>query len=318
MKRYLLRRAGQAVFVLWAAFTLSFLILYLLPGDAVSAKLAGGEAGASMTAEQVAAARAEYGLDSPLPVQYLNRLVSALHGDFGRSVATGDDATHMVVTALPPTLAVTGLALVFAVAFGGGSAFLGTFTRFRWLRQALLSLPSLAISLPPFWVGLLLIQFFSFRLRLLPALGTQGFSAVILPAITLALPTGAIIGQVLAKSLVTQQEQPYAEIAAAKGASRWRVHFGHLLRNAAVPTLTVAGVVAGNLVAGSVITETVFSRDGVGRVTASAVTAQDVPVVQAVIVLAALVFVVLNLVVDLLYPLLDPRIARTPAEVARG
>ncbi|MGW4520938.1 ABC transporter permease [Amycolatopsis sp. NPDC004378] len=317
MRRYLLRRVGQAVFVLWAAFTLSFLILYLLPGDAVSAKLASGEAGSSATPEQLAAARAEYGLDSPLPVQYGKRLVSALHGDFGKSVTTGDDATHMVVTALPPTLAVTGLALVFAVVFGGGSAFLGTFTRFRWLRQALLSLPSLAISLPPFWVGLLLIQFFSFRLRLLPALGTQGFATIILPAITLALPTGAIIGQVLAKSLATQQEEPYAEIAAAKGASRWRVHFGHLLRNAAVPTLTVAGVVAGNLVAGSVITETVFSRDGVGRITAAAVTAEDVPVVQAVIVLAALVFVVLNLVVDLLYPLLDPRIARTP-EVARG
>ena len=121
----------------------------------------------------------------------------------------------------------------------------------------------------------------------------------------------------LAKSLATQLEQPYAEIARAKGASRRRVHFGQLLRNAAVPTLTLAGVVAGNLVAGSVVTETVFSRDGVGRITAAAVTAQDIPVVQAVIVLAALVFVLLNLVVDLLYPLLDPRIARTP-EVARG
>ena len=310
MKRYLLRRIGQAVFVLWAAFTLSFLILYLLPGDAVSAKLGASEAGLSATPEQLAAARAEYGLDEPIPVQYGRRLLSALHGDFGRSIATGDDATHMVVTALPPTLAVTGLALVFAVAFGAGSAILGTYTRLRWLRQFLLSLPSLGISLPTFWVGLLLIQFFSFKLRWLPALGTQGFASLILPALTLALFNGAIIGQILAKSLSTQQEEPYAEIAAAKGASRWRVHFGHVLRNALAPALTITGVVAGNMIASAVITETVFSRDGVGRITAAAVTAQDIPVVQAVIVLSALAFVALNLLVDLLYPLLDPRIAQ--------
>ncbi|RSM79111.1 peptide ABC transporter permease [Amycolatopsis sp. WAC 01375] len=308
MRRYLLRRILQAVFVLWAAFTVSFVILYLLPGDAVSAKLGGGEAGLSVTPEQLAAAKAEYGLDDPLPLQYGKRLLAALQGDFGRSIATGDDATNMVVSALPPTLAVTGFALVLAILFGGGIAIAGTVTRHRRLGNLLLALPPLGISLPSFWVGLVLIQFFSFQLKLLPALGSNGFESLILPAITLAIPTGAIIGQVLAKSLRTQLAEPYAEIALAKGASRSRVHFGHLLRNAAVPTLTIAGVVAGNLIAGSVITETVFSRDGLGRVTSSAVTAQDIPVVQAVIVLAALVFVGINLLVDLVYPLLDPRI----------
>ncbi|MFI9448903.1 ABC transporter permease [Amycolatopsis sp. NPDC052450] len=308
MRRYLLRRILQAVFVLWAAFTVSFVILYLLPGDAVSAKLGGGEGGLSVTPEQLAAAKAEYGFDDPLPLQYGKRLLAALQGDFGRSIATGDDATNMVVSALPPTLAVTGFALVLAILFGGGIAIAGTVTRQRRLGDLLLALPPLGISLPPFWVGLLLIQFFSFQLKLLPALGSNGFESLILPAITLAIPTGAIIGQVLAKSLRTQLAEPYAEIALAKGASRSRVHFGHLLRNAAVPTLTIAGVVAGNLIAGSVITETVFSRDGLGRVTSSAVTAHDIPVVQAVIVLAALMFVGINLLVDLVYPLLDPRI----------
>jgi peptide/nickel transport system permease protein len=314
MRSTVIRRLLQAVVVLWAAFTLSFVILYLLPGDAVLTKLGSAEGGITASPEQIAQARAEYGLDDPVLTQYGKRLLAALHGDFGRSVATGDDATHMVVSALPPTLAVTGLALLLAVFFGGGIAILGTYTRFRALSQLLLSLPPLGISLPSFWVGLLLIQVFSFQLRLLPSLGSQGFQSLILPAITLALPTSAIIGQVLAKSLRTQLAEPYIEIARAKGASRARVHFGHALRNAAVPALTLVGVVAGNLVAGSVVTETVFSRDGVGRVTSAAVTAQDVPVVQAVIVLAAFFFVTINLIVDLLYPLLDPRITRVPTE----
>jgi peptide/nickel transport system permease protein len=313
MRNTVSRRLLQAVVVLWAAFTLSFVILYLLPGDAVLTKLGSAEGGITASPDQIAQARAEYGLDDPVLAQYGKRLLSALHGDFGRSVATGDDASHMVVSALPPTLALTGFALLLAVFFGGGIAVLGTYTRFRALSQLLLSLPPLGISLPSFWVGLLLIQVFSFRLRWLPALGSQGFESLILPAITLALPTGAIIGQVLAKSLHTQLAEPYIEIARAKGASRQRVHFGHALRNAAVPALTLIGVVAGNLVAGSVVTETVFSRDGVGRVTSAAVTAQDIPVVQAVIVLAAFFFVTINLIVDLLYPLLDPRIAQVPA-----
>jgi peptide/nickel transport system permease protein len=307
-----LRRLTQAVGVLWAAFTLSFVILYLLPGDAVLTKLGSAEGGINASTEQIAQARAQYGLDDPVLLQYGNRLLAALHGDFGQSISTGEDATQMVLSALPPTLAVTGLALVLAVVFGGGIAVLGTYTRARALSQLLLSLPPLGISLPTFWVGLLLIQVFSFQLRLLPALGSTGPESLILPAITLALPTGAIIGQVLAKSLRTQLAEPYIEIARAKGASRKRVHFGHALRNAALPALTLVGVVAGNLLAGSVITETVFSRDGVGRVTSAAVTAQDIPVVQAVIVLAAFFFVTVNLIVDLLYPLLDPRLTQVP------
>ncbi|MCP2164325.1 ABC transporter permease [Goodfellowiella coeruleoviolacea] len=312
-----IRRLAQAIVVLWAAFTLSFVILYLLPGDAVLTKLGSADGGINASPEQIAQVRAEYGVDDPVLVQYGKRLWAALHGDFGRSIATGDDATHQVLSALPPTLAVSGFALVLAVVFGGGIAVLGTYTRARWLSHLLLSLPPLGISLPSFWVGLLLIQVFSFQLGLLPALGSTGFASLVLPSVTLALPTGAIIGQVLAKSLRTQLAQPYVEIVRAKGASRRRVHFGHALRNAALPALTLVGVVAGNLLAGSVITETVFSRDGVGRVTAAAVSVQDIPVVQAVIVLAAFFFVTLNLVVDLLYPVLDPRLARVPGELTR-
>ncbi|OLR92037.1 peptide ABC transporter permease [Actinokineospora bangkokensis] len=313
----MLRRLGQAVVVLWAAFTLSFAVLYLLPGDAVLTKLGAGDAGVTASPAELAAVRAEYGLDDPVLVQYGKRLLAALRGDFGTSVTTGDDATHMVLAALPPTLAVTGLALVLAVLLGGGVAVAGTYTRRRWLADLLLSLPPLGTALPTFWVGLVLIQVFSFQLRLLPALGSDGFDALLLPAVTLALPTGAVVAQVLAKSLRTQLAEPHVDVVLAKGASRARVHFGHALRGAALPALTLVGVVAGNLLAGSVVTEVVFSRDGVGRVTATAVAAQDTPVVQAVVVLAAFFFVVVNLAVDLLYPVLDPRLVER-REVARG
>ncbi|PPK63258.1 ABC transporter permease [Actinokineospora auranticolor] len=303
------RRLLQAVAVIWAAFTLSFVILYLLPGDAALNRLGAAEGGITATPAEVAAVRAEYGLDDPLVVQYGKRLWAATHGDFGKSVMTGDDATGLVFDALPSTLEIAAAGLVLAVLFGGGLAVLGTYTRHRWLGNLLLSLPPLGVSLPQFWVGLVLIQIFSFQLRLLPALGTDGFAALILPGITIGLPTGAIIGQVLAKSLRTQLAEPYVEIVLAKGASRARVHFGHALRNAALPALTLVGVVAGNLLAGTVVTETLFSRDGIGRLTAFAVNSQDIPVVQAVIVLSAFFFVTINLVVDLIYPLLDPRLA---------
>ncbi|WP_026425942.1 ABC transporter permease [Actinokineospora inagensis] len=308
------RRLLQAVVVLWAAFTVSFVILYLLPGDAVLAKLGASEGGLTASAADLTRERAAYGLDDPLLVQYGKRLLAALHGDFGRSITTGENATSLVLNALPSTLAIAGLGLLFAVLFGGSVAVLSTYTRSRWLSQALSTLPPLGNSLPTFWVGLMLIQVFSFQLGLVPALGSSGFASLVLPAVTLALPTGAVIGQVLAKSLRTQLSEPYVEIVLAKGASRARVHFGHALRNAALPALTLVGVVTGTLLAGSVVTESVFSRDGIGRVTATAVGSQDIPVVQAVIVLAALFFVTINLVVDLLYPVLDPRV-RTVARV---
>ena len=180
-------------FLDWSIFTLSFVVLYLLPGDAVLTKLGAGEAGITASPAELAAARAEYGLDDPVLVQYGKRLLAALHGDFGTSVTTGDDATGMVLDAVPSTLAVTGFALLLAVLFGGGVAVLGTYTRRRWLADLLLSLPPLGTALPTFWVGLVLIQVFSFQLRLLPALGSTGFESLVLPAVTLALPTGAVI-----------------------------------------------------------------------------------------------------------------------------
>ncbi|MBL7500430.1 ABC transporter permease [Frankia sp. CNm7] len=305
---YVVRRVAQAVGVLWAAYTVSFLVLDFLPGDPVSAMAGAGMDSTPADPAQLEALRQEYGFDKPVLAQYFDYLFRALRGDFGDSVAAGRSVTSVLSAALPQTLQLTGLGMALAAVFGTTLAVVATYTRWRWLRQLLLSLPSVGVSVPAFWIGLMLVQLFSFRVRLFPAFGNDGLRGLILPAVTMAIPTGAMVGQVLAKSLLATLDEPYVQTAWAKGAGRVRVHLRHALRNACLPALTVLGVLVGQLMANAVVIETVFSRNGVGRVTAAAVTAQDIPVVQAVVVLGALVFVTVNLIVDLLYPLIDPRI----------
>lgn len=318
MQRYLLRRVFNAVFVVWAAYTVTFFLLYLLPSDPVSMQLNNADQNASggnvaLDASIVAALNERYGFDKPLIVQYLTIGGRFLTGDLGTSIATGVPVVSSLAEALPQTVLLAGLALLLSLVFGVGLAVIATYTRVPWLRQALLSLPPLGMSVPTFWVGLVLLQVFSFQLGLFPALGNEGFESLVLPAITLAIPTAAVYAQVLSKSLFDVLDQPYIETAKAKGASRLRVHLAHAFRNGAIPTLTLIGLTVGNIVAGAVVIETVFSRAGIGRITQIAVNAQDIPVVQAVVVLSAVAFALVNLAVDLVYPLVDPRIRRVAA-----
>ena len=321
MSRYLLRRLGQAALVLWAAYTVSFLVLFALPGDAVDTKF-GGEA-SDITPEQLQALRVQYGLDRSLPLQYLSRLGRALTGDFGTSLDSGRPVSAMIAESLPATAAVAGLALLLGILGGTALALLAAAgSPDRWYSRLPLNLPPLGVAVPSFLVGLLLLELFSFRLHWFPAIGNEGIGSIVLPAITLAIPTGAVVAQLLAKSLHQTMSQPYADTARAKGASEARVLRRHAVRNAVIPALTISGVLVGQLLSGAVITETVFSRTGLGRLTATAVSGQDIPVVQGIVVFGALVFVIVNLIVDLLYPMLDKRIVhsarRTPAAAVGG
>lgn len=307
--RHLASRLGQAVIVLWAAYTVSFIVLYALPSDPVALKT-GGDA-SDVTPEQLAVLKARYGLNQPLVVQYFLRLGGVLTGDLGASIDTGRPVSQVIGEAIPPTLQLAGLGLLIAVLTGASLAVFATFVRSRALSTFLLGLPPLGVAIPAFWFGLILIQLFSFQLPLFPAMGDRGFASLVLPSIALALPTGAMIAQLLSKSLTAALHEPYIDTALAKGAGRARIHLRHALRNAALPALTVTGLIVGQLLSGTVVTETVFSRPGIGRVTATAVQQQDIPVVQGVVLFAALVFVVVNLIVDLIYPLLDARIDLT-------
>lgn len=308
MARRILLRLALALAVLLGAYTAAFLILYVMPGDPVTAMAAGGlEAGAISDAD-LQALRAEHGLDRPLPVQYLSQLAAAVTGDLGTSVQTGQPVTEAILDRLPTTLRLAWAALLVAVVAGPATALIAAGTRRRWVRATASAIPALGAALPTFWTGLLLVQVFSFGLGWLPALGDDGLAGLVMPALTLGLPLSALIAQVMLRALDESGAQEYVETALASGQSRRRVLITHMLPNAALPTLAMLGVVTGNVVAGAVVVETVFSRPGVGQLTVQAVTAQDLPVVLGVVLLSSLVFVLVTLTVDLLSPLLDPRV----------
>jgi len=308
MTDYFIQRLGQALLVLWAAFTVSFVLLQVLPGDAVLIKFQNPDLGLSPA--QIEEMRQAYGAATPLWQQYLHSLGSMLRGDFGFSVQAGVAVSDLLAENLPATLrlALPGflLALLLAVAI----AFSASLTGLRWLRNALQSLPSLFISIPTFWLGIALIQVFSFQLRWIPVINPGEWTGLILPVITLAIPISAPLAQILIRSIDRVQTRPFVAVARAKGAGQRRVLWHHVARNALLPALTIAGLLLGELIAGALITETVFGLSGLGQLTQQAVNNQDVAVLQAIVMISATGFVLINLLVDAISPLLDPRIGR--------
>ncbi|MBO0820069.1 MAG: ABC transporter permease [Nocardiopsaceae bacterium] len=280
-----------------------------MPGNAVGA-ITGGNS-TDLTPAQLQALEAQFGLNRPVFSQWWLHLTQLFQGNLGRSFISGEPVSALLAANIPSTAALTGLALLLALVFGGGLALWATHSRTGWTRSLLLSLPPLGVAVPTFWIGLMLLQFFSFDLRLFPGTGNEGFGSLVLPAITLAVPPGAFIASLLARSLEGAMAAPYADTARGKGASEARVQFRHALRNALISTITIAGVLFGQLLAGAVVVETVFSRAGLGQLTNTAITNSDIPIVQGMVVLGTVVFVAVNLIVDLIYPLLDPRIVLT-------
>jgi peptide/nickel transport system permease protein len=311
--RYVAGRVGQALVVLWVAYTATFVILNVLPSDPVALRLAAGNVDVKdISPDQLAALTHSFGLDRPLLEQYGSMLWHALHLDLGTSTSLSIPVDQALGQRLGTTAVLAGTAIVLMLVLGVGLAYLAVAVRWRPLRSALKLLPAAGVSVPTFWVGLLLIQVFSFSLGWFPSAGAPDLRGYVLPAVTMALPTSAMLAQVLIRSFEQTLAEPYVATARAKGLTPGAIQWRHAFRNAALPTLTLLGVLCGSAVVNAVVAETVFSLPGVGRLAQQAVLAQDVPLVQAIVLLAAAVFVVVNLVVDLLYPLLDPRITSTP------
>ncbi|MFD5225756.1 ABC transporter permease [Microbacterium sp. NPDC058342] len=305
MSRALIRLAGVAgsvVVVLWGAATLAFLAFRIIPGDAVSVML-GPQA--QVSEEVKAGIRADLGLDRPPLEQYLSYLAGLLHGDLGRSYQLRMPVTEVIGRQLGPTVQLTLVALLLAVLLAVAAAL---FARRGIARGVAVTAELVVLSSPVFWIGLLLLAVFAFGLGWLPVAGSRNPATIVLPAVTLALPVAALIGQVLRDGIDHAERQPFAETARARGAGPARLVLRHSLRHGAANALTLTAYLVGSLLGGAVLVETVFARPGLGRVTLAAIINRDLPVVAGIIMLSALVFVIVNVLVELLHPVLDPRL----------
>ncbi len=304
----ILRRLLSGALVLWAAVTLSFISVYLAPGDIVSLLM--GEQVQTPAIE--AAIRAEWGLDQPLYMQYLHYLWRVIHGDFGRSYMLNTDVSSLVLSQLWPTLKLTGLALVVSLVFAVLMAV--TTAHRRWGQRVAGSVELVLASTPSFWLGIVLLFIFSFTLRWFPVAGDRSFSSLVLPALSLGLSQGAVVSQVLRRGLEDALDEPFVLTLRAWGLGNATIRLRHALRHAALPAVTLTGWLIGGLLSGAVITEQVFGRPGLGKITVDAVLGKDLPVVLAVAIFSALVYVVLSTLVDVLYLFIDPRLRDTDWE----
>lgn len=307
-------RIGQALVVLFITFTLAFFLLSALPSDGVMARYSSPDLGLSL--QEIQAIRDELGADEPLIVQYFAVLGGFLTGNFGYSIESGTPVSTLMADALPTTITLAAIAFVLALIVAGAIATAAYFSRWNWLTTLIRSIPALMISLPSFWVGIILIQVVSFQLGWVPVIEPTAVQAFILPALTLIVPISAPLAQVLIRAVDEAKNAPYTHAVVARGASRSWVFFRNIVRNALLPAVTMAGLLFGELVGGAVVTEAVFGLQGVGSLTVDAVAYRDTPVLLAVVVFAATTYVIINLIVDLLYPVIDPRLRATKKTAA--
>ncbi|WP_029137182.1 ABC transporter permease [Nakamurella lactea] len=303
MLGYVARRLLLAVFVLWGAVTVVFIVVRLVPAD--PAVLIAGE---TATPEQIAALRAEMGLDRPLLLQYLGYLGKAVTGNFGNSYTQNVPVTQLIGQVLPNTVLLAVLACVFAVIVSFPLGLLAALRVNRFSDRAVTTLSLLTQSLPGFWVGIVLMLVFSRKLNWLPSAGLDSPASLVLPTITLALPFIAILVRMTRSGLLEVMGEGYIVTARSKGLPERTVIFPHAIRNATIPIITIVGLEFGTLLGGAVITETVFSFPGIGRLLVTSIQVRDYAVVQACVLVIAVAFVLVNLIIDLLYGYLDPRV----------
>jgi peptide/nickel transport system permease protein len=297
------RRLVWAVFALWGITTLVFILLRVLPGDPARTILAAS--GASETA--IAQARAQMGLDEALPVQYGLYLWNLAHGDLGRSLFSNRPVLLTIAEQLPPTFELAAAALVVTIVLGLGLGVLAARYAGSWLDRVTVGIAVLGVSTPLFWSGLLLIWLFSLVLRWLPASGADSWRHLVMPAILLGAVGAAPLVRVVRSNLLTILQTDYITVARGKGLPEALILLRHALRNALLPGLNLIGLQAGFLLGGAVITETVFARPGLGRVVVDAILWKDLPVVQGAVLLIAGIYIIVNLGVDLISIVLDPR-----------
>ena len=305
------KRLAEAVPVLILSSLLVFAILHLVPGDPVDAMMGAASFGISTPESQaklVAQIREQLGLNDPLPIQYLHWLGNAIHFDFGESFIRHQPVAALIAQRLPSTLELAGAALLLSVVIGMAFGIVAALRRNTWIDGAVMILSLGGVSMPSFAYAMLLILVFSVFLGWLPATGSGGFDRLILPALVLGYEGTGLIARLTRASLLEVLGREYINTARAKGLPPRLVVMRHALRNALIPVVTIVGLQIGRLLAGSIIVETVFARQGVGQLAIDAIQTKDYPLVQGIILLTASAYVVANLLVDVSYGFINPKI----------
>ena len=304
MLRYVRTRLLAALPVLLGVSILVFSMLHLLPGD--PAQIILGEAVTS--AQDLARLRRELGFDAPLHVQYARFLGRALSGDLGRSLQSRRPVLDEILAQLPSTVQLTLAGLALAVVVGVVLGVAAATHRGSWADTLCMLLALGGVSMPAFWLGLMLIFFFALQLGWLPATGQGGLARLVLPALTLGYGAAGVIARLVRSSMLEVLRIEYVTTARSKGLAERRVVYRHALRNALIPVITIVGLQFGALLGGTVVIETVFARQGIGRLLVGAILYKDFPLVQGIVLFTASAYVLVNLLVDLAYALTDPRI----------
>lgn len=300
----LIRRAGAMLMAIWLAATLAFFALRLLPGDAIVAQLLQ----VGVPEEIIEEYRAEDGLTDPAGVQYVRFLSGLVRGDLGLSLLSREPVTEMIARNILPTLTLALPALILASVWG---ALLGVAGALHWpLASAARIITSLSLSTPIYWTGTLAIFVFTVQLGLLPSAGAGRLSHLVLPVGVLSFHTAGTIARVTQANVRSALNADFVPVARAKGLRERRVIFHHILRVGLLPIAQVIALQAGFLLSGTVITEMLFVRPGIGKLLYDSTLKQDYPVVQGVVIFSVVVYTVLNTLADVLYPLLDPRVAQ--------
>ena len=311
MGAILVRRLGSAVPIMLIVSLITFGMIHLIPGDPAIAI-----AGLSATAEQIANIRHDLGLDQPVLTQLWRWYANLAQGDLGRSLLLGQPVTHVMLLRLPVTLALSAYALAMTLAIGLTSGIVAALRQNTWIDQAMMVFAMLGISLPNFYLGLLMIILFAVELGWLP---TGGYVALAndplgwlatstMPAISLALLLAGLLARITRSTMLEVLRQDYIRTARAKGLSNARVVLKHALANALIPITTVVGIIVSLLISGSVVTETLFSIPGIGQLLTQAVLNRDYPMVQGGLLITTALLVLVNILVDVCYALLDPRV----------
>ncbi|MDH4616913.1 ABC transporter permease [Brevibacillus sp. AY1] len=303
MPSYLLKRLLTMGVTLIGVSLLVFMMLHLIPGDPVRYIL-----GDFATEESIADLESRLGLDKPLPMQYFSYMAGVFQGDLGTSYVTGYTVMEEILNRFPITAQLAVYSIIFGSIFGIIIGIIAAMNQNTIFDQLAMVISLIGISAPSFWIALFLILFFAYHLGLFPISGYKGFYSLILPSITLGLGTAGNIARMTRSSMLEVIKQDYIRTAKAKGANLYRLIIQHSLQNAMIPVTTLIGLQFGALMAGAVVTETVFALPGMGSLIVSAIATRDIPTVQGLILFMAFLFIIVNLVVDLIYTKLDPRI----------